>query len=54
MNEGNGWCADVITVEKVNLVTNLGNPFNRPLSRMTVDDLLTLMRRKYGPPGGEA
>jgi hypothetical protein len=40
-----------ITVEDVNLTANLGNQFNRVLARMTVDDLLTLMRRKYGNLG---
>jgi len=38
----------------VNVTTNLSNQFNRVLTRMTVDDLIALMRRKYGNPGGEA
>jgi hypothetical protein len=37
----------------VNLTANLWNQFNRVLARMTVDDLLTLMRRKYGDPSEE-
>jgi hypothetical protein len=40
-----------ITIEEVNLTANLGNQFNLVLARMTVDDLLTLMRRKYGNLG---
>jgi ABC-type transporter MlaC component len=51
---GDKWQAIAITVENVNLTTNLSNQFNRLLDRMTVDDLLELMRRKYGNPGGEA
>jgi ABC-type transporter MlaC component len=51
---GDKWQAIAITVENVNLTTNLSNQFNRLLDRMTVDDLLQLMRRKYGDPGGEA
>lgn len=51
---GDKWLATAITVENVNLTTNLSNQFNRLLDRMTVDDLLELMRRKYGNPGGEA
>jgi phospholipid transport system substrate-binding protein len=51
---GDNWVATAITVENVNLTTNLANQFNRVLTRMTADDLLALMRRKYGNPGGEA
>jgi phospholipid transport system substrate-binding protein len=51
---GEKWLAIAITVESVNLTTNLSNQFNRLLARMTVDDLLALMRRKYGNPSGEA
>jgi len=51
---GDKWLATAITVENVNLTTNLSNQFNRLLDRMSVDDLLALMRRKYGTPGGEA
>jgi phospholipid transport system substrate-binding protein len=51
---GDNWVATAITVENVNLTTNLANQFNRVLTRMTVDDLLALMRRKYGNPGAEA
>jgi len=50
---GDSWLATAITVEDVNLIANLGNQFNRVLGRMTVDDLLTLMRHKYGNPAGE-
>jgi hypothetical protein len=36
----------------VSLTANLGSQLNDLLSRMSVDDLLTLMRRKYGNAGG--
>ena len=49
---GDKWLATAITVENVNLTTNLSNQFSRLLDRMTVDDLLELMRRKYGNTGG--
>jgi ABC-type transporter MlaC component len=48
---GDKWMATAITVEGVNLTDNYGNQFNRVLSQMTVDDLLTLMKRKFGNPG---
>jgi phospholipid transport system substrate-binding protein len=48
---GDKWMATAITVEGVNLTENYGNQFNRALSQMTVDDLLTLMKRKFGNPG---
>jgi phospholipid transport system substrate-binding protein len=51
---GANWVATAITVENVNLTANLGNQFNRVLTRASVDDLLALMRRKYGNPGSEA
>jgi hypothetical protein len=40
--------ATAITVEDVSLTANLGSQLNDLMSRMSVDDLLTLMRRKYG------
>jgi phospholipid transport system substrate-binding protein len=51
--DGNRWVATAITVEGVNLIENYGNQFNRVLSRMTADDLIALMRRKFGNPSGE-
>jgi phospholipid transport system substrate-binding protein len=51
---GDNWLATAITVEDVSLTANLGSQLNDLLARMTVDDLLTLMRRKYGSTGGEA
>jgi ABC-type transporter MlaC component len=45
---GDHWLATAITVEGVNLTENLGNQFNHLLTRMSVDDMLALMRRKYG------
>jgi ABC-type transporter MlaC component len=50
---GGKWMATAITVEGVSLTANYGNQFNRVLSRMTVDDLLALMKRKFGNPSGE-
>jgi phospholipid transport system substrate-binding protein len=50
--EGDAWRATAITVEQVSLTANLGSQLNDLLSRMSVDDLLTLMRRKYGSVGG--
>ena len=51
---GDDWRATAITVEEVSLTRNLGSQLNDLLNRMSVDDLLTLMRRKYGTPGGAA
>lgn len=45
---GEIWLATAITVEDVSLTANLSSQLNDLLSRMSVDDLLTLMRRKYG------
>jgi phospholipid transport system substrate-binding protein len=50
---GDNWIATAITVEDVSLTANLGSQLSDLLARMSVDDLLTLMRRKYGYPGGE-
>jgi phospholipid transport system substrate-binding protein len=50
---GDNWIATAITVEDVSLTANLGSQLSDLLTRMSVDDLLTLMRRKYGNPGGE-
>ena len=52
--EGDTWMATAITVEDVSLTANLGSQLNDLLSRMSVDDVLTLMRRKYGSAGAEA
>jgi phospholipid transport system substrate-binding protein len=51
---GDHWLATAITVEGVNLTENLSNQFNHLLTRMSVDDMLALMRRKYGNTSGEA
>jgi phospholipid transport system substrate-binding protein len=51
---GDTWVATAITVEDVSLTANLGSQLNDLLSRMSVDDLLTLMRRKYGNSSAEA
>jgi phospholipid transport system substrate-binding protein len=45
---GHNWLVTAITVEDVSLTANLGSQLNDLLSRMSVDDLLTLMRHKYG------
>lgn len=42
------WVATKITVEEVSLTANLGSQINDLLSRMSVEDLLDLMRRKFG------
>ena len=49
---GDNWIATAITVEDVSLTANLGSQLSDLLTRMSVDDLLTLMRRKYGNAGG--
>ncbi len=46
------WMATAITVEGISLVANYSNQFNRVLERMTPDDLIALMRRKFGNPSG--
>jgi phospholipid transport system substrate-binding protein len=51
--QGENWLAIAITVEDVSLTANLASQLNDLLHRMSVDDLLTLMRRKYGNPSGE-
>jgi ABC-type transporter MlaC component len=45
---GEGWLVTKITVEGVSLTANLGSQLDRLLSRMSIDDLLVLMRQKYG------
>ena len=49
---GDNWIATAITVEDVSLTANLGSQLSDLLARMSVDDLLTLMRRKYGNASG--
>jgi phospholipid transport system substrate-binding protein len=51
---GGTWMATGITVEDVSLTANLGSQLNDLLSRMSVDDLLGLLRRKYGTANGAA
>jgi phospholipid transport system substrate-binding protein len=51
---GDTWMATSITVEDVSLTANLGSQLNDLLSRMSVDDVLALMRRKYGTASGAA
>jgi ABC-type transporter MlaC component len=51
---GDTWEATAITVEDVSLTANLGSQLSDLLSRMSIDDLLTLMRRKYGNPSEAA
>lgn len=46
--DGNHWLATSIRVENVSLIANLGSQLDRLLSRSSVDDVLDLMRRKYG------
>jgi phospholipid transport system substrate-binding protein len=49
---GGAWMATAITVEDVSLTANLGSQLNDMLSRMSVDDVLSLMRQKYGVASG--
>jgi phospholipid transport system substrate-binding protein len=49
---GGAWMATAITVEDVSLTANLGSQLDDLLSRMSVDDVLSLMRRKYGVASG--
>ncbi len=51
---GDIWLANSIKVEDVSLTANLGSQLDDLLSKMSVDDLLALMRRKYGNSSGEA
>jgi phospholipid transport system substrate-binding protein len=50
--DGGAWMATTITVEDVSLTANLGSQLNDLLTRMSVDDVLSLMRRKYGVASG--
>ena len=54
ISAGDKWTVTAITVEGVSLVGNYGNQFDRVLSRMTPDDLIALMRRKFGNSRGAA
>lgn len=42
------WKATDVIVEDVSLTKNLANQFNRLISRSSVEDMLELLRRKYG------
>ena len=46
--EGERWMATSITVENVNLTANYAAQLSRLLTRSSVDDVLAVMRRKYG------
>ena len=52
--EGERWMVTQITVEDVSLTANLGSQLDDLLSRNSVEDVLNLMRRKYGGNGGGA
>jgi phospholipid transport system substrate-binding protein len=52
--EGERWLVTKITVEDVNLTANLDSQLDHLLSRASVEDVLNLMRRKYGSNGGGA
>ena len=47
-HEGERWMVTSITVEKVNLTANYATQLNRLLTHSSVDDVLAVMRRKYG------
>jgi phospholipid transport system substrate-binding protein len=49
---GARWLATNIKVENVSLTANLGSQLDHLLSKSSVDDVLSLMRRKYGDNGG--
>ncbi len=49
---GERWLATNIKVENVSLTANLGSQLDHLLSRSSVQDVLDLMRRKYGDNGG--
>jgi phospholipid transport system substrate-binding protein len=53
-SEGERWLVTKITVEDVSLTANLGSQLNDLLSRNSVEDVLSLMQRKYGGNGGGA
>ncbi len=46
--EDDRWMATSITVEGINLTANYAAQFNRLLTRSSVEDVLALMRRKFG------
>jgi len=46
--EGGGWYATLITVEDVSLTANLGSQLDHLLSRQSPEDLLTMLRKRYG------
>ena len=48
---GERWLATSIQVENVNLTANLGSQLDHLLSKSSVEDVLDLMRRKYGDDG---
>jgi phospholipid transport system substrate-binding protein len=50
--EGERWLVTKIMVENVSLTANLGSQLDHLLSRASVEDVLNLMRRKYGSNGG--
>jgi phospholipid transport system substrate-binding protein len=45
------WLATKITVEDVSLTANLASQLDRLLSHNSVDDVLSIMRKKYGDTG---
>jgi ABC-type transporter MlaC component len=51
--EGARWLATSIKVENVSLTANLGSQLDHLLSKSSVDDVLDLMRRKYGDADGK-
>ena len=51
---GDGWLVTQITVENVSLTANLRSQLDHLLSRMSPNDLLTLLQSKYGNKSVEA
>ena len=48
------WLATSITVENVNLTSNLSAQLRHVLAKSSVEDLLDLMRRKFGDAAGDS
>jgi phospholipid transport system substrate-binding protein len=51
--DGERWLATGIKVENVSLTANLGSQLDNLLSKSSVEDVLELMRRKYGDDAGK-
>ena len=52
--DGDRWVATRITVEDVSLTSNLGSQLDHLLSRSSPQDVIDLLKKKYGNAGGSA